>query len=91
MLNKCNGTGNNFFSILSETMSYLYGNFIDLEVNLIVMKSGYVKGYISYFRDYNMEGNFITLNKDARNRLHHIVVNQKFVRSKKPRYNFVFI
>lgn len=64
-------------------MSYLYENFIDTECNLTLVKSGYVKGVCPALRDYDMEGNFITLNMDVRELLDHFVATPELGPSKK--------
>lgn len=62
-----------FFSLFSKTVSYLCDNFIDYEFNFTAVKSIYVKGVRPILQDYDEDGNFITFNMEARNRIHAIV------------------
>lgn len=44
MADKSNGKVTNLFSFLSETVSYIYGKFIETVGYFTVVKYGYVKG-----------------------------------------------
>lgn len=86
MPDSCNVTGINFFYLLFQTVSYLCGNVIHTQVNLTVLKIGYVKGVrlnIMICTEI-----FVSIKKDAMNFIQYIVSTPEVRTTRKTLYIF---